>query len=121
LDTTGVLLVDDDESLIRFAEKFLTRLGYPVASCRTAAEAHAVAAGKQLAVIDFSIAGQTGFQLAESLLNAHPALKVILWSGLGCDVAWLNQQYPGRVEFLMKPFAPKMFQDTVERLIGPAE
>lgn len=113
-----VVLVDDDTALLRYAAKFIERLGYPVVACRTAVEARAKAEAAALAVIDLSISDEPGEELCGSLLSQYPRLKCILWSGIPFDVSDLTGRFAGRVEFVQKPFAPKMLQETVERLLS---
>lgn len=112
-----VVLVDDDTALLRYAAKFIERLGYPVAACRTAAEARARAESATLAVIDLSISDEPGEELCASLLSQYPRLRCILWSGNPFDVSDLTARFAGRVEFVQKPFAPKLLHETVERLL----
>jgi len=56
--------------------------------------------------------------LAMQLLRINPAVAVVAASGYPVDMAALEAAAPGRVAFLLKPFAPDLLAETVRRMIG---
>jgi CheY-like chemotaxis protein len=116
------MVIDDDPGLLGFTCKYLSRLGYPVVAYRNSDEAwsqfNASASTWALVVIDASLPGLSGLQLARMILNANPAVRVVLTSGYPFDSQKLLELSPDRAAFLHKPFTPVMLAEAVERLIG---
>jgi len=80
-----ILLIDDEDSLVRLGTIMLTRRGYRVTGCtdplaavkqfrRQPNEFHAV-------VTDLSMPGMSGFDCARALLEARPDVPIVLTSG----------------------------------------
>src|SRR6266704_275704 len=84
-----ILVIDDDAPLLAFTCKYLSRLGYRPVSYRSAEEAwkhfQAVAAQYWLVVIDLSMPGISGGQLAQMMLGSDPEIRLILTSGYPFD------------------------------------
>ena len=118
----SVLIGDDDAALLRFATKYLTRLGYTVVACRNTAEAWSQfeqrPAWFSLALIDVTMKEQPGEQLALRMLAAQSELRVLLWSGYPFNLEQCQARSPGRVGFLHKPFTPAMLVDAVQQLLA---
>jgi CheY-like chemotaxis protein len=112
MDSEGgrILIVDDDAGLLKVMDVYLSRLGYRVDACRSAAEAWAlVQANPSLyagALVDLIMPGMRGEELIRRILDANPSIRLVVASGypgLG-GVGTLDAK---RVSFLPKPFAPK--------------
>jgi len=122
-DSAGarILVIDDDAPLLAFTCKYLSRLGYRPVSYRSAEEAwkhfQAVAAQYWLVVIDLSMPGISGGQLAQMMLGSDPEIRLILTSGYPFDAQRTLDAGPDRVAFLHKPFTPAMLAEIVNRLI----
>jgi two-component system, cell cycle sensor histidine kinase and response regulator CckA len=118
------MVIDDDPSLLGFTAKYLTRLGYSVASYSSSEQAwkefSAPAANYALVLIDLSLAGLSGVQLSQMMLSSNPAVRLILMSGYPFDAKALSEAGPDRMAFLHKPFTPSMLAETVDRMIGSA-
>jgi PAS domain S-box-containing protein len=80
-----ILLIDDEESLVRLGTIMLTKRGYRVTGCTDP-----VAAVKQFrahpeefqaVVTDLSMPGMSGFECARELLQARPDVPIVLTSG----------------------------------------
>ena len=115
-----IMIIDDDASLLGFTSKYLTRLGYEVATFRHSeaawAEFCAPSANYTLALVDVSLGGVSGTELSRMMLNANPNIRLIITSGYPFDTNKLPEADPDRVAFLQKPFTPAMLTETVERL-----
>jgi DNA-binding NtrC family response regulator len=118
----GILIVDDEPVLLKILGLYLRRLGYEVRTERSTAgiwnDADQQAAEFSAAVLDASLSGPDSQTLARKLLDANPALAVIMASGYPLDMAALESTSPGRVLFLQKPFTPEMLAAAVRRMIG---
>jgi len=118
-----VLIVDDDASLLQFAAKYLTRLGYQVVICQGAQEAWTQFASATLSVslvlLDVTLRDIPATELASRMLLANPNLRLLFWSGYPFDPTRIPGVTPSQVEFLLKPFTPAMLAGAVERLLAP--
>jgi CheY-like chemotaxis protein len=102
-----ILLVDDDESLRRLAQRLLGRLGYgvvlaedgdtAVASCRDWPE------DIQLLITDVFMPDIGGVELAARLLAIRPAMKVLFVSG-SSEALRDTARLPQGANFLQKPY-----------------
>jgi DNA-binding response OmpR family regulator len=116
-----IMVIDDDPALLRFTCKYLSRLGYSAVPFRSAEVAwksfEASAANYGLVVIDLSMPGIPGEQLARMMLAANPRVRLILTSGYPFDTEKLLETGRKRIAFLHKPFTPAMLAETVEGLL----
>jgi len=104
-----VLLVEDEYALRTVIRTTLVRLGYRVLEAGTGAEALKTWDRHQseiaLLLTDLVMpGGMTGKELAESLLQKEPKLKVIYLSGYSPDTANQDFKLEEGVNFFTKPF-----------------
>jgi two-component system, cell cycle sensor histidine kinase and response regulator CckA len=120
--STCVLIVDDEESLLQLMERFLSSLGYAVEASRSAESAWSVFSqdpGRfSAAIIDLTLPGASGSDLVRKTLEAAPQLKVLICSGYPADLESFTPKQRGRISFLHKPFLPKMLAEAVADLTG---
>src|SRR5690349_6597700 len=117
-----IMVVDDDRSLLGLTAKYLARHGFQVTSCTGSDEAwrlfSAPDAGYDVVVIDFTLAGTSGPQLARRMLEQNAAVWLVLTSGFHMDPKALDGAGgASRVAFLHKPFSPAMLVETISSLI----
>jgi DNA-binding response OmpR family regulator len=102
-----ILLVEDEELLCQIFAEMLGQLGYTVFGTTSSHEALALSekyTGKiDVLITDVVIPGLPGPQLADSLRNSRPGLKVIFVSGdtEACSILGLGDA------LLQKPFSLK--------------
>jgi two-component system cell cycle sensor histidine kinase/response regulator CckA len=116
-----VLLVEDDETVRRIAERVLTRAGYDVLKAGEGAEAMALSrqhAGViQVLVTDLVMPRMNGSDLAQRLMAERPGIRVLFISGYDRDSAHVvGPQGPG-TDFIEKPFSPELLLERVGRLL----
>ncbi len=124
----GILLLDDEESVLRMIERGLVTKGFKVFAARTDIELlmkwEEHRDEVDLLITDMVMPGMSGVEVAERLRQDRPELKVLSISaytdsvimklgGTGCDDTL----------FLQKPFTPDVLIAKVERMlsISPAE
>ena len=121
MERPSILLVDDEEPLLRLMSEFLRHLGYQVQACMTGTEAlhllQRTPSGFALVIVDLSLPDFPGDDLVRRLVVNYPELPILICSGLPYSVEVL----PPRVRFLQKPFLPKMLSQEIESLIGTLE
>jgi two-component system cell cycle sensor histidine kinase/response regulator CckA len=121
-----ILLVEDNDSLRRLAERVLTPLGYNVLTARNAEDALDVNArtSKPIDILltDIVLPGADGITLSRRLRVPRPALNVLFMSGYsGPELSSRDPRTVG-VKLLHKPFAPstlaRAVRDTLDRATG---
>lgn len=102
-----VLLVDDEEPLVRLGEEVLAELGYePVGfSSSLAALASFRATPQRFAIVvsDEAMPDMTGSELAREIRRIRPDIPIVLMSGYVTHALTLRARDAGVVEVLAKP------------------
>jgi DNA-binding response OmpR family regulator/two-component sensor histidine kinase len=100
----SVLLVDDDEDVLRTTAAMLVALGYSVTGVANAeaglAQLSAVPA--DLLLLDFEMPGVNGLALARRVRERHPQQRILFMSG-HAEIAALDREVAG-AQLLRKPF-----------------
>ena len=103
-----ILVLDDEATILKFAEQVLTKLGYRViltASVRDALEqAASYGSGLHLLLTDVMLQEGSGLSVAESIRKGHPNLKVLYMSGYGRNFPGGRERVVREEEMLEKPF-----------------
>jgi two-component system, cell cycle sensor histidine kinase and response regulator CckA len=117
-----ILLVDDEETVLRFSARVLAKEGFRVLSAGSGQEAlDAVDADEHvidLLMTDVMMPGMNGCQLAELLLARRPSLRVLFMSGYAEDVLVTNVGLVPGAAFLSKPFKPKTLVTKVREVLA---
>ena len=113
-----LLLVEDEESLLRLMAKYLTRAGYEVDPCACAEEAWRLFTVKDQAyavvILDLSLPDLPGDQLLSRMRQHEPDLRAVICSGTPpSSAAGLPSS---RQRYLQKPFLPRTLIDELYTL-----
>ena len=116
-----VLVVEDEVSILKLAEKILDALGYRVLTAETSAEALDLA-GKHtgeisLLITDVVMPEMNGRDLAERLLSIDPNLKCLYMSGYTTNVIANRGVLDEGVNFIQKPFSTSDLADKVREAL----
>ena len=120
-----ILLVEDDGAVRDMAGQMLRRAGYRVLSAATPGEACAIfdAHADEITLLftDVVMPDMHGPALAERLVAARPALRVLFMSGYHDAMPELEitGNDPRRTTFLAKPFTSSILLQTVSQLLAP--
>ncbi|HVA07962.1 MAG TPA: ATP-binding protein [Acidimicrobiales bacterium] len=104
-----VLLVEDEESVLRSTSRVLTSAGYTVVTASNALEAAQAFDESPIDVVVTDVimpGGVSGKQLADSLRCGHPDLPVVFVSGYSADTIAERGVLPAQTHLVKKPFAP---------------
>ena len=116
-----ILLVEDEDSLRRFARLALEKNGYTVLESAHAADALRLCEQHpdpiQLLVTDVVMPGLSGRQLAERLLSQRPKLRVLYMSGYTDDEIVRHGVLYFDTPFLQKPFTATSLTQKVRDLL----
>lgn len=123
LESTSVLLVEDDESVRQVLHKALTRKGYRVLEAANGARALELIEGGEavdIVVTDVVMPQMGGFELARHLSQNHGAIKVLLISGYTQSDGRLagNPLLSPGTHFLRKPFSTDLLDETIRGMLA---
>lgn len=120
-DADAVLIVDDDDRVLKFVSRMLQSFGFDeVLQASSGEAALELWRGKQsriwLVITDFLMPNMTGDAMAAEMLKDRPALKVLFISGN--DPLSLKSTIPLRPgkNFLQKPFTISDMRQTINVL-----
>jgi len=108
--TETILLVEDEESLLKLAERILAERGYTVLTAASPSKAREIFKRHgdriDLLVTDVVLPECNGRQLYEELVAQHPSLKVLYASGYTANAIAHRGVLAANTAFLQKPFTP---------------
>jgi len=120
--TETVLLVEDEQAVLRLCTTYLERLGYAVLPARDPDEALRLAREHrgefQLLLTDVIMPGRNGRELAEELRRQHPGLRCVYMSGYTSDVLARRGVTEAGALLLHKPFDQQELARVVRAALG---
>jgi PAS domain S-box-containing protein len=116
-----ILLVDDEELVLRSERDMLVSLGYRVISFTKSDAAlklfHTQPDEFDLVITDQAMPTMTGITLSRKLLQTRQDIPIILCTGFSEAVDEDKARAEGIREFVMKPFTTKEMADTIRRVL----
>ena len=121
-----ILVIDDEEDVLKITRAALEKLGYHVLTARTGKESVEIAESFEgaidLAMLDIKLPDMSGGRVYPLIMEARPGLKVIVFSGYSIDGPVKDVLDAGADGFLQKPFSfesmskklNEVFEDTKE-------
>lgn len=118
-NTTRVLIVDDDPSLLRLLSIRLSAAGYQVESAASAKIALGILQHfiPEIVISDLRMEGMDGMVLFEQIRLQHPNIPVVIMTAHGTIPDAINATKQGVFSFLTKPFESQELLDTVAQAI----
>jgi len=114
-----ILIVEDDESVLRIAQLTLTNFGYRVITAKNGDDAFNLltkATSVDLMISDIVMPGMSGMELVERIRLLRPGLKIILMSGY-TEQDFSQNDIIDSIPFLGKPFTPMSLLNSVEEVL----
>lgn len=118
-----LLVVDDDEPVLKVVERLAAKAGYDVVTCASGSEALSALSRKpaDLAMVDLRMPDVNGLELLRQIRGSVPSCEVILMTGYaGVDSA-VEAIKLGAREYLTKPFDFDRLQQVLADLRGELE
>jgi signal transduction histidine kinase/ActR/RegA family two-component response regulator len=109
MDGQTVLLVEDEEGVLRSTIRTLEAAGHRVVGARNALEAMELFTTAPISVLVTDVimpGGISGKQLADQIRTTHPDLPVVFVSGFDSETIAKRGILPESTVFLKKPFSP---------------
>jgi CheY-like chemotaxis protein len=117
----GILIVDDEVSILEVTSDFLTYQGFQVLKAHSGEEAIEVykrEKGKiDIAVIDLGMPGMGGADCIKKLLEINPELKIVVASGYAATDQISYCKDLGAEAFVAKPFKIETLLKTVRNVL----
>jgi CheY-like chemotaxis protein len=115
-----VLVVDDDQQVLRLFSRILTKGGYTVhaeKSSKRALETLDKAGPFDLVVLDLSMPPPDGFEVLKALHTQRPGLRILVISGFLEGALLEAAELLGATATLKKTDAPRLLLQTVNHLL----
>jgi len=116
-----ILVIDDEELVMKVTREILERLGYRVLDAKTGQEAIDVVktfdGDIDLAMLDILLPGMTGDIIYPLLMEARPNLKVLVFSGYSIDGPAQKILDAGAEDFIQKPFAIVDLSEKLKKIL----
>ncbi|PKL18137.1 MAG: hypothetical protein CVV49_07545 [Spirochaetae bacterium HGW-Spirochaetae-5] len=124
--TGSVLIMDDDENIIKILGSMLSVIGYSYDSVTNGDEAierYKEKAGKNqpysFVILDITIAGgMGGINCAEQIINLDKSAKIIFSSGYSSDSVSKDDFHGSKIVFLEKPYRIDELSKAISSLIA---
>jgi DNA-binding response OmpR family regulator len=119
-----VLIVDDDQDLLKVLHRKLTRAGFDVVCAEDGLSATSTAVRERpdVVLLDVQLPGGSGPHVLQRFRNLRPlaAVPVVVMSACTPEMG-LSLLANGADEFLQKPVDPARLIETIHRVLGTTE
>ncbi|MFH0730580.1 MAG: PAS domain S-box protein [Pseudomonadota bacterium] len=123
--TERILLVDDEEPIVRIEKQMLERLGYHVEDCTGSMEALKVFRGEpnafDLVITDMNMPNMAGDKLATELRSVRPDIPIIICTGFSVKIDEQKAKAIGVNGCLMKPVVKSEMAKMVRNVLDEAK
>ncbi|NVM21715.1 MAG: PAS domain S-box protein [Desulfobacterales bacterium] len=120
--TGTILLVDDEEMVLKAGIKLLKKLGYTVLGAGGGNEALEIYKAKKdnidLVILDMVMPNTGGGETYDRMKNVHPNVKVLLSSGYSIDGQAQEILQRGCDGFIQKPFSIAELSEKIREVLG---
>ncbi len=117
-----ILIVDDEQNVLRAFQEILTTRGHEVVAVRGAEEAMRLlkGAGVDLVILDICLPGMSGLDALAQIRAIQPVLPVIVMTGQGTTDTAIEATKRGAFDYLLKPFDPAEMIRTIVKALEAA-
>jgi CheY-like chemotaxis protein len=116
-----VLLVDDEPAVSEFMQDLLEDWGLTITVFNSSVDACATFSDGPdryaLVILDYTMPGMTGLELAQQLLKLRPGLPVILYTGYSDEISADQVREAGIRALVNKPVDTARLYELVQRLL----
>jgi len=116
-----VLLVEDEQQILKLAESILKRYGYTLMKAGTPGEALTLVENHkghiELLISDVVMPEMNGKELRDKLIAFHPEMKCLFMSGYTADVIASHGVLEEGFNFLQKPFSVRTLAEKVREVL----
>jgi len=115
-----ILVVDDDERILKSLSEFLRLEGHVVETARSFGDASKLLAGGSfhLVITDVSMPKADGFELLKMVRNHYPDTAVIMVTGYGTIEDSVRAIKQGAADYLPKPIRDEVIKVRIENVLA---
>lgn len=119
--STRILLVDDEESILKVLARTLAPLGYAIDTALDAYTALDIMQARRadVALVDIRMPVADGFWLIDQLQQKYPATAIVIITGMRELDPRLTLR-PGIIGYLTKPFEGAKVRELVQKAVAQA-
>ncbi len=116
----NILIVDDEEVVIKSCERILTPEGYNVKGVTSARDAMEMLKNGEfdLVITDLKMPGVDGLELIHWIHKSNPRLGIVVITGYPSQESIKEALEYGIIDYLPKPFSPQLLLDVTEKAIN---
>lgn len=106
MESTTLLLVDDEQDFVEALEKRLRRRAFEVFTAPSGEAALEVLAREdtiEVVVLDMKMVGMSGHETLQEIRERHPEVEVVMLTGHGTVQGAIDAVQAGARDYLMKP------------------
>jgi len=106
---TRVLIIDDDSTMAKYLQSYLSRRNFDVSTAATGEEAIRMfrVYDPHLVLLDVTMPGMSGIETLERLKQIKPEVSIIMLSGQHNPEVIFKASKLGADDYMSKPFEPK--------------
>jgi len=123
--TERILLVDDEEAIVRMEQQMLDRLGYEVTTRTGSVDAlEAFKANPDrydLIITDMTMPNMTGILLSKEIKRIRPEIPIIICTGFSDQINEEKCKAMGIQGYVMKPIVGSEIADTIREVLDKSE
>ncbi len=118
MSVASILVVDDDERLLRLLKKFLSEQGYDVSLASNTRDARKLLEVIQfdLMVLDVMLPGESGIDFAKSITGISD-MGILMLSAMGEPEQRIRGLETGVDDYLPKPFDPRELKLRIDNIL----
>ena len=118
--STHILIVDDNQEIRNFLEKFLLAKGFQCISTGSSEEALEIIEDDSIQVVisDIILPGISGLELATKIKQKHENIDIIIMTGHGRDFSYEEAVRKGACDMVVKPFRMEELLLRIERTLS---
>jgi DNA-binding NtrC family response regulator len=118
-----ILIVEDDETIVRLLHALLAAQGYLVEAVASAEEAEPALSSTafDVALLDLHLPGKSGIELLAAVAPLHPTTQFIMMTAFGSVETAVEAMRLGAFHYLTKPLRTEELRLTLERALQAAD
>jgi two-component system response regulator AtoC len=116
----AVLIIEDEQTISKNINTYLSRYGYEVRTASSAEEGLAAAAEfkPDIVILDFNLPGMNGLEALARLQTEAGGVKTIMITGHGSVELAVDAMKAGAFDFLTKPISLSNLKHLLEKALG---
>ncbi|MCX5709796.1 MAG: response regulator [Candidatus Omnitrophica bacterium] len=120
METSRILVVDDEEEICSVTKSFLTKRNFVVFTALNGADALALAKKEspQLVLLDLRLGSESGIDILAKIKEIDKKIRVIMVSGSGDDESICRAKSCGADDYITKPFTAAYLCDVINQKLN---